>query len=277
MRKLRIADCGLRIGRAESKREPDLLTRIQKGEAAAIARGITIAAAGGTHGTTLLEQLSRVPRRAHRIGVTGPLGAGKSTLIGALASILRARGERVGVIACDPASQETGGAFLGDRMRMGAASGADPGLFIRSIASRGPGSDLPPAARSAAEVLDRAGFDRVILETVGAGQLDTGLRPWVDTVVVLLTPESGDEYQMMKAGLLETADVLVVNRADRPGAGGFVAALEEEVRSRAAGRPRPLVAATVATTGQGVEALLEGLDARRGSRQEGASARKGHR
>ena len=271
MKKMRNAECGMRNG------EGDLLERIQKGEAAAVARGITLAAAGGPRGRELIDKMSGQPKRAHRIGITGPLGAGKSTLIGALASILRARGERVGVIACDPASQETGGAFLGDRMRMGAASGADPGLFVRSIASRGPGSDLPPAARSAAEVLDRAGFDRVILETVGAGQLDTGLRPWVDAVVVLLTPESGDEYQMMKAGLLEAADVLVVNRADRPGAAAFISALEEEVRSRAEGRPRPEVLATVATTGEGVEALLAALDARRGSRREDPKGRKGNR
>ncbi len=245
-----------------------LPARIREGDAAAVARGITLAASGGPEGRGLVETLAGTPRRSQRIGITGPPGSGKSTLIGALAALLRSRGEKVAVIACDPASPDTGGAFLGDRMRMGAAAEPDAGLFIRSIASRGPGSDLPPAALAAAEILDRAGFDRVILETVGAGQCDVGLRKWVDAVVVLLTPESGDEFQVMKAGLIETADVLVVNRADRPGAGGFIATLEDEVRSRAGGGPRPVVVSTVATRGEGVEALLSAIDGRRGRRPE---------
>jgi LAO/AO transport system kinase len=201
-------------------------------------------------------------RRAHRIGVTGPPGVGKSTLIGGLVRLYRERGERVAVVACDPASPVTGGAFLGDRMRMAGAGEADPGVFIRSVASRGPGAELPPEALAAAEVLESAGFPRVILETPGAGQCDVGLGRMVDTALVVLSPDSGDEYQVLKAGLIETADVLVVNRADRPGAEWLVRALEDEVAARAGGR-RPRVVATVATRGDGLPVLLEAIEAHR--------------
>lgn len=240
-----------------------LISSVLRGESAAVARAISLIGAGGPPAAELQSALEAASRGAHRIGITGPPGVGKSTLIGGLIGLLRARGERVAVVACDPASPVTGGAFLGDRMRMGGPSGVDPGVFIRSIASRGPGAEIPPAALGAAEVLAAAGYRRVIFETAGAGQNDTGLRDHVDTVVVVLSPEAGDEYQVMKAGLIETADILVVNRADRSGSSLLARLLEEEVTSRRSG-PRAVVLRTVATRGEGLPELLEAIEARRG-------------
>jgi LAO/AO transport system kinase len=234
-----------------------LLARLLAGDRPALARAITLAAAappGFAPAGALVGS-----RKAHRVGITGPPGVGKSTLIGGLIKLWRERGLRVAVVACDPASPHTGGAFLGDRMRM-APPAADGGVFIRSLASRGPAAELPPAAVAAADLLDAAGFERVVFETVGAGQNDVGLKRFADTVVVVLSPECGDEYQLLKAGLIETADILVVNRADRPGAEGWTRALREEVESR----PRGPVAVvpTSAVSGEGLPALLQAIEAR---------------
>lgn len=238
-----------------------LIASIHSGDPRAVARAITLAAEGGSEGRSILAELGS-RRRAHRVGITGPPGVGKSTLIGALVRALRERDERVGVVACDPASPVTGGAFLGDRMRMGGGAAADPGVFIRSLSARGPGADLPEAALAAAQILEAAGFDRILIETPGAGQNDVRLAKSVDTVVVVLSPEAGDEYQVLKAGLIETADVLVVNRSDRPGAEGLAMLLEEEVRSRSGGR-RAAVVCTTATRGEGVPALILAIDTHR--------------
>jgi len=246
-----------------------LIESILAGDPRAVARAITLAAEGGSEGRQVLAALGE-RRGAHRVGITGPPGVGKSTLIGCLVKALRERGERVGVVACDPASPVTGGAFLGDRMRMGGQAGADPGVFIRSLSARGPGADLPEAALAAARILEAAGFDRILLETPGAGQNDVGLADSVDTVVVVLNPEAGDDYQVLKAGMIEMADVLVVNRSDRPGAGGLARSLEEEVGSRSGGRPAPVVS-TVAIRGEGMPALLEALDAHRALRSAAAA------
>jgi len=241
-----------------------LIASIRSGDRQKLGRAVSLAASGAGEGRGLLDSLARNGRKAHWIGVTGPPGAGKSTLIGGLLPLFRARGEKVAVIACDPASPLSGGAFLGDRMRMGleADLGADPGIFVRSFAARGPGADLPEAALRAAQVLDAAGFERVIFETTGAGQNDVGLAGRVDTTVVVLTPESGDGFQTLKAGLIEVADILVVNRADRPGADSLARELEEEVRARASGRRVPVLTA-VATRGEGLAALVEAVAQRR--------------
>jgi LAO/AO transport system kinase len=154
---------------------------------------------------------------ARRIGVTGPPGSGKSTVIERLASHYRAAGHTVGVVAVDPSSPFTGGALLGDRIRMERAA-TDPGVFIRSMASRGSLGGMATTTGEVADVMDAFGFDRVLIETVGVGQSELDVASVADTIVVVLVPESGDGIQVMKAGLLEVADLFAVNKADRPGA-----------------------------------------------------------
>jgi LAO/AO transport system kinase len=200
------------------------------------------------------------PGRAHRIGITGPPGVGKSTLIAALGAGWRAKGRRVGILAVDPTSPWSGGALLGDRVRMGALSG-DRDVFIRSLASRGSFGGLSSASQDLADVLDAAGFDPVVLETVGAGQTEVAVARATDTTVVVLAPGTGDDVQAMKSGLLEAADVLVVNQADRDGATRLADDLRAAVALRETGL-RPVVLATTATTGDGVSALLDAIDAR---------------
>lgn len=155
--------------------------------------------------------------RARRVGVTGPPGGGKSTLIERLAAHYRSAGRTVGIVAVDPSSPFTGGALLGDRIRMEGASG-DPGVFIRSMASRGSLGGMATTTGEVADVMDAYGFERILIETVGVGQSELDVASAADTTVVVLVPESGDGIQVMKAGLMEIADVFVVNKADRPGA-----------------------------------------------------------
>src|ERR1019366_8604581 len=155
--------------------------------------------------------------RAHRIGITGPPGAGKSTLTTLLAAELRKAGRTVGIIAVDPTSPFTGGALLGDRVRMESVA-LDEGVFIRSMATRGSLGGLAAATREITDLLDAFGFDRVIIETVGVGQSELDVARTADSTAVVLVPESGDSIQTLKAGVMEIADVFVVNKADRPGA-----------------------------------------------------------
>ena len=210
--------------------------------------------------------------RAHLVGVTGAPGSGKSTLVAALIAVARSRGRSVGVIAVDPSSPITGGALLGDRVRMQAYSG-DRDVFIRSMASRGHAGGLAATSAAAASALDAAGFDLVLIETVGTGQSEVEIAAAADTTVVLEAPEMGDEVQAIKAGLLEVADIVVVNKGDRPGAQRTAAQLRAMLVAipRAAGggpsdRPqpkRPDVLVTTASTGDGVPALLDAMDRHR--------------
>jgi LAO/AO transport system kinase len=165
----------------------------------------------------LLNELHEQLGRAHRIGITGPPGAGKSTLTAALIAHYRSKGETVAVIAVDPTSPFTGGALLGDRIRMNEIS-MDSGVFIRSMATRGSLGGLALTTREVADVMDAYGFDRVLVETVGVGQSELDIAAAADSTVVVLVPESGDGIQAMKAGLMEAADLFVVNKSDRPGA-----------------------------------------------------------
>jgi len=165
----------------------------------------------------LLAALHSDLGRARRIGVTGPPGGGKSTLIERLAAHYRSAGHTVGIVAVDPSSPFTGGALLGDRIRMERASG-DSGVFIRSMASRGSLGGMATTTGEVADVMDAYGFERILIETVGVGQSELDVATAADTTVVVLVPESGDGIQVMKAGLMEIADVFVVNKADRPGA-----------------------------------------------------------
>jgi LAO/AO transport system kinase len=189
--------------------------------------------------------------RAWVVGVTGPPGAGKSTLVDGLVACARAGGARIAVVAVDPSSPLTGGALLGDRVRM-QGHATDPGVFVRSMATRGYPGGLARATRGAVRVLDAAGWPWIVVETVGAGQVDVDVAGAADTLVVVVAPGWGDALQADKAGVLEVADVHAVNKADRPGA-------DETARDLAAARPGVEVVKTVATTGEGVAALWDAV------------------
>jgi LAO/AO transport system kinase len=207
---------------------------------------------------------------AHLVGITGPPGAGKSTLVAALIGVVREAGRPVAVVAVDPSSPITGGALLGDRVRMQAYAG-DRDVFIRSMASRGHAGGLASTTTAAAAVLDASGFDLVLIETVGTGQSEVEVAAAADTTVVLEAPEMGDEVQAIKAGLLEVADLVVVNKGDRPGALRTAAQLRAMLvptvgRDPTSARPapkRPDVLVTTASTGEGVPELLAALDRHR--------------
>ncbi|SDY26648.1 methylmalonyl Co-A mutase-associated GTPase MeaB [Halopenitus persicus] len=223
----------------------------------------------------VLARLSRHAGEAAVIGITGAPGAGKSTLVDGLVDAYRDRDLTVGVLAIDPSSPYSGGAVLGDRIRM--HRDGDAGVFVRSMSARGRLGGLSRAAAEAVTVLDAAGFDVVLIETVGAGQNEVDVVRAADTVAVLVQPESGDDVQLLKAGVLEIADVFVVNKADLEGAGRTVARLEEmrRVRKRAGSSSgidsgdrhddawTPPIVETVATTGTGVADLIDALDSHR--------------
>jgi LAO/AO transport system kinase len=194
-----------------------LLADLEARKPAALARAVSIVENHRPGFEALLGALHPKLGRAWRIGITGPPGAGKSTLTTALAAALRAEGHTVGIVAVDPTSPFTGGALLGDRIRMERVA-LDPGVFIRSLATRGSLGGLSAATREVADVLDAFGFDRILIETVGVGQSELDVARTADTTVVVLVPESGDAIQTLKAGLMEIADLYVVNKADRPGA-----------------------------------------------------------
>lgn len=181
------------------------------------ARAITIVESDPSRSEELLKLIHKKNGRAYRIGITGPPGAGKSTVTNQLAKNYRSKNLSVGIIAVDPTSPYTGGALLGDRVRM-SDIGRDPKIFIRSMATRGSLGGLSTKAIDAADVLDAAGYDIIIIETVGVGQSELEIVQAADTTIVILVPESGDAVQAMKAGLMEIADFFVVNKSDRPGA-----------------------------------------------------------
>jgi LAO/AO transport system kinase len=194
-----------------------LLAEFLAGRRAALARAISIVENHRAGFDVLLGALHAKLGRARRIGVTGPPGAGKSTVTTCLARLYRAQGLTVGIVSVDPTSPFTGGALLGDRIRMEEIA-LDPGVYIRSLATRGSLGGLSAATREACDVLDAFGFDRVLVETVGVGQSELDVARTVDSTLVVLVPESGDSIQTLKAGLMEIADVFAVNKADRPGA-----------------------------------------------------------
>jgi LAO/AO transport system kinase len=198
-------------------RETKLLADFDAGRNAALARVVSVVENHRRGFDRLLARMQPRIGRARRIGITGPPGAGKSTLTTGLARAYRDAGLTVGIVAVDPTSPFTGGALLGDRVRMEAVA-LDPGVFIRSMATRGSLGGLAASTREVADVLDAFGFDRVLIETVGVGQTELDIARTADTSVVVLVPESGDSIQTLKAGLMEIADIFVVNKADRPGA-----------------------------------------------------------
>lgn len=232
-----------------------MLTQFQKdftsGSRRALAKMISAVENDGAMAQQMLDQLYEKVGRAYRIGITGPPGAGKSTLVDQLTKVLRAEGHTVGIIAVDPTSPFTGGALLGDRVRMTDIF-LDAGVFIRSMATRGSLGGLSRKAQEAADVLDAFGKDFIIYETVGVGQSELDIVEAADTVIVALVPESGDSVQAMKAGLMEIADIFVMNKADREGAARAARELETMIHLRSAAEWMPPVVATVASTGKGI-------------------------
>lgn len=236
-----------------------LVERLLRGEPAALARAITAVETESARGRDILRAVQPRLGRARLVGFTGPPGAGKSTLVGAYVGELRKRGKSVGVIAVDPSSPISGGAILGDRLRMTEHAG-DPGVFIRSLASRGHLGGLSPAASRIADLMDAAGKDVVILETVGAGQSEVEVAEVADVAVVVCAPGLGDDVQAIKAGILEIADVLVVNKSDLPLADRTRRQLKAMLQLRAA-RADVAVLSTTATSGEGVAALADAVEA----------------
>lgn len=228
---------------------------VLKGDRSAAARALTTIIDERDGYDELWRRLYPHAGRSHKIGFSGPPGCGKSTLIGALIRVLRARGEKVGVLAVDPSSQVTGGAFLGDRLRI-QEHALDPGVFIRSLASRGMVGGLTAGVFGAIRVLEAFGCDRILLETVGTGQDEVDVAKVVDTVVYVLTPSLGDEIQGLKAGSMEIGDVFVVNKGDLPGQDRAIADIRRALElSEAPLDWPPPVAATTALKGQGLEEL----------------------
>lgn len=238
-----------------------MIDGVLAGDRGAIARALT--AVERAPAGALAAALHRHGGRAHVVGVTGVPGAGKSTLVAALIGAWRAGGRTVGVLAVDPSSPLSGGAILGDRVRMDAAP-LDDGVFIRSMANRGAVGGLALAASSAVRVLDAAGFDVVVVETVGAGQSEVEIADEAHTTVVVVPPGLGDGVQALKAGILEVADVFALNKADLPGVDRAAAQIEAMLNLGHALRDptwQPPVVRTVATAGDGVADLARAIDA----------------
>ncbi len=237
----------------------DLVTRVLSGDSTAVARAISRVERGGSSAREMIRAVFANSGRAQIVGVTGAPGTGKSTLVNELAKEFQRRGRRVGIIAIDPSSPFTGGAILGDRLRMQDLTGT--GIFIRSMATRGYLGGLAAAAAGAVTVLDAAGFDMVFVETVGAGQNEVDIARNAHTTMVLEAPGLGDDIQAIKAGILEIADLLVVNKADRDGVESTVAALEMNPSlNRNHSNWRPPVYKTVALTGQGVPDVANAVE-----------------
>lgn len=273
----------------------DLLERFRAGQRLALARAISVVE-NERHGfKDFLHAVMAEGMDGARIGMTGPPGAGKSSLVSAMAQSYREAGEEVGVVAVDPTSPYSGGALLGDRIRMNDLA-VDPGIFIRSMATRGSLGGLATTTKEVVDLMDGFGFPRILIETVGVGQTELEVTSAADTIVVVLVPESGDGVQAMKAGLMEIADIFVVNKADRPGADRLLKEVRMALHLRAGealreipahhgvdmaaavrgeGQPRTPrkwekpegwqipVLATEAQNGKGVEELIEAIDAHR--------------
>jgi GTPase len=252
-----------------------LAAGVLSGDPRAVARAISVVEDGGEKGTALLSELFPHAGKALVLGVTGPPGSGKSTLVERLTARYRTAGRTVGIVAVDPSSPFSGGAILGDRIRM-QAHALDSGVFIRSMATRGHLGGLASATAPAIDVLAASGKDIVLVETVGVGQDEVEVVETADVCVLVLVPGLGDEVQALKAGVMEIADVFVVNKADREVVDRVVAEIESMLSLGGREGPPPAIVKTIATRDQGIDELLAAIDdfrARAGS--GGVLARRG--
>jgi len=238
-----------------------LSARVLEGDPRALARAISLIEDEAPEGAELVRRVFAQTGRAYLVGITGAPGSGKSTLVDRLTAEIRAKSQTVGIIAVDPTSPFTGGAILGDRVRMQAHAG-DAGVFIRSMATRGHLGGLARATSEVALVLDASGKDVVIIETVGVGQDEIDIVRTADVSVVTIVPGSGDEVQALKAGIMEIADIFVVNKADREGADRTVASIEANLSLQTFGPDdwRPPIVKTEATAGRGIADLLDAIE-----------------
>ncbi len=244
-----------------SRDVPTLVAGARDGRTRDIARLISLIEDGSPDVPALMRELASTSGRASVIGITGSPGVGKSTTTSALIAAMRARGQRVGVLAVDPSSPFSGGALLGDRIRM-QQHATDEGVFIRSMASRGHLGGLAATTPQALRVLDAAGFDVVLIETVGVGQSEIEVAAAADTTLVLLAPGMGDGIQAAKAGILEIGDVFVVNKSDRDGSDSTMRELRNMIALGVRGPDawNPPVVKTVASTGEGIDRLVTAID-----------------